>query len=54
MRVRKCPFGVAGWYVCPWFVGSVCEASSSIFFSEGFQGESVAVMWERSVSAAGS
>ena len=53
MRVRKCPFGVAGQYVGSWFVGSVCKASSSVFFSEGFQVESVAVMWERSVSAAG-
>ena len=43
-RVRKCPFGVAGQNVGPWFVGSVCEASSSVFFSEGFQVESVAVM----------
>ena len=80
MRVRKCPFGIAGQYVGPWFVGSVDKASSSVFFSEGFQMESVAVfvarpterasmaqglfmvgqmesvavMWERSVSAAGS
>ena len=42
--MRKCPFGVAGLSVGPWFVGSVCEASSSVFFSEGFQVESVAVM----------
>ena len=54
MRVRKCPFDVAGQYVGPWFVESVCKASSSVFFSEGFEVESVAVMWERSVSAAGS
>ena len=27
--MRKYPFGVAGQYVGPWFVGSVCEASSS-------------------------
>ena len=27
--MRKYPFGVAGQYVSPWFVGSVCEASSS-------------------------
>ena len=33
--VRKCPFCVAGQYVGPWFVGSVCEASSSVFFSDG-------------------
>ena len=48
------PFGVTGQFVGPWFVGSVCEASSSVFFSDGFQVESVAVMWERSVCAAGS
>ena len=53
-RVRKYPFCVAGQYVGPWFIGSVCEASSSVFFSDGFQVESVAVMWERSTSAAGS
>ena len=29
------PFGVAGQYVGPWFVGSVYEASSSVFFSDG-------------------
>ena len=29
VRVWKYPFGVAGQYVGPWFVGSVCEASSS-------------------------
>ena len=29
------PSGVAGRYVGPWFVGSVCEASSSVFFSDG-------------------
>ena len=28
------PFGVAGQYVGPCFVGSVCEASSSVFFSD--------------------
>ena len=33
--MRKCPFCVAGQYVGPWFVGSVCEASSSVFFSDG-------------------
>ena len=27
--MRKCPFGVAGQYVGPWFVGSMCEASNS-------------------------
>ena len=54
MRVRKYPFCVAGQYVDPWFVGSVCEASNSVFFSDGFQVESVAVMWERSVCATGS
>ena len=54
MRVRKYPFCVAGQHVGPWFVGSVCEASSNVFFSDGFQVESIAVMWERSVSAAGS
>ena len=54
VRLQKYPFGVAGQYVGPWFVGSVCKASSSVFFSEGFQVESVAVMRERSVSAAGS
>ena len=42
--MRKYPFGVAVQYVGPWFVGSVCEVSSSVFFSEGFQVESVAVM----------
>ena len=42
--MRKYPFCVAGQYVGPWFVGSVCEASSSVFFSDGFQVESVAVM----------
>ena len=42
--MRKYPFCVAGHYVSPWFVGSVCEASSSVFFSDGFQVESVAVM----------
>ena len=42
--MRQYPFGVAGQYVGPYFVGSVCEASSSIFFSDGFQVESVAVM----------
>ena len=44
MRVKRCPFGVAAQYVGPWFIGSVCKASSSVFFSEGFQVESVAVM----------
>ena len=44
MRVRKYPFGVAGQYVGPWFVEWVCEASSSVFFSDGFQVGSVAVM----------
>ena len=29
------PFGVAGQYVGPWFVGSLCEASISMFFSDG-------------------
>ena len=48
---RKYPFCVADQYVGPWFVGSVCKASSSMFFSDGFQVESVAVMWERSVCA---
>ena len=52
--MRKYPFGVAGQYIGPWFVGSVYEASSSVFFSEGFQVESVAVMGERCVSTAGS
>ena len=54
--MRKYPFCVAGQYVGPWFVGSVCEASSSVceasssvFFSDGFQVESIAVMWEWSV-----
>ena len=32
--MRKCPFCVAGQYVGPSFVGSVCEASSSVFFSD--------------------
>ena len=27
--MRKCPFGVAGQYVGPWFVGNVGKASSS-------------------------
>ena len=36
MRVRKCPFCVTGQYVGPWFVGSVCEASRCVFFSDGF------------------
>ena len=54
VRVQKYPFGAAGQYVDPWFVGSVFEASSSVFFSDGFQVASVAVMWERSVLAAGS
>ena len=35
MRVRKYPFCVAGQYVGPWFVESVCAASSSVFFSDG-------------------
>ena len=38
---------VPGQYVGPWFVESVYEASSNVFFSDGFQVESVAVMWER-------
>ena len=42
--MRKYAVCVAGQYVGPWFVGSVCEASSSVFFSDGFQVESVAVM----------
>ena len=42
--MRKYPFYVAGQYVGPWLVGSVCEASSSVFFRDGFQVESVAVM----------
>ena len=29
------PFCVGGQYVGPWLVGSVCEASRSVFFSEG-------------------
>ena len=29
VRVRKCSFCAAGQYVGHWFVGSVCEASSS-------------------------
>ena len=29
LRVRKCPFCVAGQYAGPWFVGSVFEAKSS-------------------------
>ena len=33
--MRKCPFCVTGQYVCLWFVGTVCEASSSVFFSNG-------------------
>ena len=44
MRVKKYPFCVAGQYVGPWFVGSVCEASSCVLFSDGFQVESVVVM----------
>ena len=44
MRVKKYPFCVVGQYVGPWFVGSVCEASSSVFVSNMFQVESVAVM----------
>ena len=32
--MRKYPFCVAGQYVGPWFVESVCEASSSVFFSD--------------------
>ena len=45
--MRKYPFCVAGQYVGLWFVGSVCEDSSSVFFRDGFQVESVAVMCER-------
>ena len=33
--MRKCPFCVVDQYVGPWFVGSVCEASNSVFFSDG-------------------
>ena len=33
--MRKYPFCVAGQYVGPWFVGSVCEASSSVFSGDG-------------------
>ena len=44
VRVRKCLFGVTGQYVGPWFVRSVFKASSSVFFSNEFQVESVAVM----------
>ena len=29
------PLGVAGQYVGPWFLESVCEACSSVFFSDG-------------------
>ena len=39
--MRKYPFCVAGQYVGPWLVESMCEASSSVFFSDGFQVESV-------------
>ena len=42
--MRKYPFCNAGQYVGPWLVGNMCEASSSVFFSDGFQVESVAVM----------
>ena len=33
--MRKCPFCVAGQFVVPCFVGSVREASSCVFFSDG-------------------
>ena len=33
--MRKCTFCVAGQFVGPWFVGSMCEASSSVFISDG-------------------
>ena len=53
--MRKCPFCVAGQYVGPWFVGSVCEASSSVFFSDGVpSGISSSDVREMSVCAAGS
>ena len=34
--VKKYPFCVAGQYVGPWFVGSMCKASGSVLFSDGF------------------
>ena len=42
--MKKYPFCVAGQYVGPCLVGSVCEDSSSVFLSDVFQVESVAVM----------
>ena len=49
------PFGVAGQFVGPWFVGSLFEASSSVFFSDGVpSGISSSDVRERSVCAAGS
>ena len=44
VRVRKCPFCVAGQYVGPWFVGSVCKASSEGKVPSGISGSHVREM----------
>ena len=44
VRVRKCPFCVAGLYVGPWFVGSVFKASSERRVPSGISGGHVREM----------